>query len=253
MPKKKPINSVPTALDFLTKTSGTYLNTPNAADRVYSVTDWIDLNPADPASPHSRFVAAHNFLQNCTATQSARVLEANRISTRLAMYISHFHQELDNAIQREELPSGPGARAYYGRTIEAGPIPDPRSGDDLEKEAKNIVSGEARRLAAEGQGAVDLKMPTAAQVGALGDELHDARQLVQQATTAVDNAKEALGRLTAPVLALCAKSVARIELHFMDDPSPSSFRAKCIRWGVVYLYDEGETPDDPPAPTPPNP
>ncbi len=45
-----------------------------------------------------------------------------------------------------------------------------------------------------------------------------------------------------------------VEFHFRRDPSPSSRRAKCRRWGVVYLYCDQETPgpgDTTPPPTEP--
>ena len=253
MPHKDTIDSIPKALTFMGKTSGTYLNTPLAVNRPYTDAEWAPLNPDVPTSLHSRCLQAYQTVQNNVATQTGLVREAKRLALRAAMYISHFYQELDDTILREELPSGPGARAYYGRPVEGGAIPAPHAYDAIKAEADKIVSGEARRLAAEGVGAVALAMPTATQVGAARDELKDALDAVQSAVTATDNAREALNALEPAVFALCAKSVARIELLFMDDPNPSSFRAKCIRWGVVYIYDEGETPDVPPEPTPPTP
>ncbi len=35
-----------------------------------------------------------------------------------------------------------------------------------------------------------------------------------------------------------------VEFYFRKNPSASSRRAKCIRWGVVYIYEAGETPDE---------
>jgi hypothetical protein len=31
-----------------------------------------------------------------------------------------------------------------------------------------------------------------------------------------------------------------VEFFHRKDPDPSSRRAKCARWGVVYVYDDGE-------------
>jgi len=42
-----------------------------------------------------------------------------------------------------------------------------------------------------------------------------------------------------------------VEFLHRKDPDASRRRQKCIRWGVVNLYELGETPA--PAPPPPNP
>jgi len=41
-----------------------------------------------------------------------------------------------------------------------------------------------------------------------------------------------------------------VEFFYRKDPDASSRRQKAIRWGVVYLYEPGETPDPQPPPNP---
>ena len=44
-----------------------------------------------------------------------------------------------------------------------------------------------------------------------------------------------------------------VEFFYRKDPDASSRRQKAMRWGVVYLYEPGETPDPSAGggPTPP--
>jgi hypothetical protein len=47
-----------------------------------------------------------------------------------------------------------------------------------------------------------------------------------------------------------------VEFNYREDPDASSRRQKAMRWGVVYLYEPGETHDpgaDGGTTTPPNP
>ena len=156
---------------------------------------------------------------------------------QVEMAVRHFHGHLDDLIEAGKVSSGPAARDYFGRSPDNPQMPTLNSQDDIVEAAGKIVSGDARRLAAEGQGALQIVQPSANEVGALRDELNDAIRLVEPASEAYDLALEA----TRPVLA--ADITPTVEYFYRHDPDASSRRVKCARWGVVYSFAPNETPD----------
>ncbi len=70
--------------------------------------------------------------------------------------------------------------------------------------------------------------------------------------TATDREKEELTALYTEAHALAVDICETVEFFYRKDPVDSSRRSKCMRWGVVYIYDDG-TPVPPETPTPPTP
>ena len=230
----------------------------------------VDLD--NPTSFLSRINRLNAAVEAALASQGPITREVERLAPRLRMNCAHFHQVLDFGILREVFPSGPGARSFYDRDLAECPIPALDSYDDLETVSKKIVSGEAARAAAEGPGTpatfdsglkmdsgvkmdsnvggyVPMAMPSADEVGAVGDEFHEARVQSLLAQRQTNDAREALQALWDEAQALFQDIWDTVEFFFRHDPDPSSFRAKCAEWGVYYIYVQ----DDQPAPTPTTP
>ena len=205
----------------------------------------IDLNV--PTSFASRFIKEYREIDIALGQQGPLTEELNRLADRLRKFDSYFLQVVDFAIDLQVFPSGTGARAFYGRDLTGGPLPDLITYDNLETVADTIVAGEAARLVSEGPGAVPMPFPTASQVGSARDEFHDARLLSQAAIRRTDKEREDLQALYDEGLALVLDIWDTVEFFYRHDPDPSSFRAKCARWGVVYVFEQTEPP------TPPNP
>ncbi len=68
-----------------------------------------------------------------------------------------------------------------------------------------------------------------------------------------DREREDLSALYAAAYALAVDIIEHVEFFHRKDPDPGSFRTKCQRWGVVYIYEEAAPDPAPPAPTPPAP
>lgn len=66
--------------------------------------------------------------------------------------------------------------------------------------------------------------------------------------TNTDNQQEELSALHAEARALAVDLCDTVEFFYRKDPHASSRRQKCMRWGVVYLNEPGETPDPGAAP-----
>ena len=207
------------------------------------------------------------------AAQGPITREVERLAPDLRMICAHFHQVMDFGILRQVFPSGPGARSFYGRDLTECPIPALVTYDDLEKVYKKIVSGETARATAEGPGTpatldaglhldegvradslvggyVPMAMPSAAEVGEVGDAFSAVRVQSLLAQRKTNEAREALQELWDAALALVLDIWDTVEFFYRHDPDPSSFRAKCAEWGVVYIYVQDDEPT-PPAPTPP--
>ena len=233
----------------LNTASTTNTATPDVPKNPLTADHKAKLNLTVPTSFLSRLTRLNAAVEAALASQGPITREVERLAPRLRMCNAHYHQVLDFGILREVFPSGPGARSFYGRDLAECPIPTLDSYDDLETVYKKIVSGEAARLAAEGVGAVPMAMPTATEVGSVGDEFHDARVQSLLAQRQTNDAREALQALWDEALALVIDIWDTVEFFFRHDPDPSSFRAKCAEWGVYYIYVQ----DDAPAPTPPTP
>ena len=224
------------------------------AENPFTVVHKAMFDKTNPTSLFSRILKESGEVEIAKGAQIPVTEELERLTLRLRKYDADFHKVFDMAIDRGDIPSGAGGREYYGRDAASTSIPELTSYDDLVAVAEKIVTGEARRLAAEGLGGVPMAMPSAAQVGAARDEFHDERLLSLQAQTRTDQEKEDLKALWAEALAGVEELWGAVEYHHRHDKDMASFRAKCARFGVEYEFDtpDPDEPPTPPAPTPPN-
>ena len=97
-----------------------------------------------------------------------------------------------------------------------------------------------------------MALPSASEVSATHYAFTAARNLSQAALTKTDQEREQVTALYPEAEALAEDICDTVEFYYRKDPIPSSRRAKSKRWGVVYLYAEGEPEDlEAAAPTPP--
>jgi len=259
---------MPAIIRTLTIARDTWKNTP-AGDRALSADHWSKLDDSVPNSFLNGLLKEASDVDLAQAGQAPLTTAISLTAARLTMVVSHFHQVLDLGIARGTFT--PGARSYYGRDITASSIPDVSSYESVLEAANKIVEGETARAAAEADGVprygaatygsgvryasandstahVPMALPSAAQVAALRDEFVTIHNQVQQAEVNTDREQEELRALYDEAQALAVDICDTVEFYYRKDPDASSRRAKCARWGVVYVYDANEPP---PAPTPP--
>ncbi len=82
-------------------------------------------------------------------------------------------------------------------------------------------------------------------------EFNTLRNQSRQAQTHTDPQREEAQALDPEAQILAVDLCDTVEFFYCKDLDASNRRQKAIRWGVVYLYEPGETPD--PAPPPSNP
>lgn len=186
------------------------------------------------------------------AAQAPLTTALSQQGARLTMLVSHFHQVLDLGIIRSAFAAG--ARSYYGRDVGASSIPDLSTYDLVAEAAERVVTGEAARQTAEGAAFVPMTLPSAAEIATTRTAFLTLRNQQTQAVVKTDREREELSALYAPGYALAVDICDTVEFYFRKDPDPGSFRTKCQRWGVVYIYEDGTAVPAPPPPAPnPNP
>ena len=226
----------PGTLRALTTLHATNAATPDPAQNPLTPAQQACLDKTDPASLLSRVQKASDAIEAALGAQGPITRELKRLTQLLRAYDADFHTVLDLAIRRGDLPSGKGARAYYGRDLDSTALPKLTSHDDLETVATKIVAGEAKRLAAEGAAAVPMTLPSAAKVEALRAAFQAQRLLSLAAKRRTNEAREVRAALWTETIAAVTDQWDTIEFHHRHDPDRASFRAKCAEWGVAYAF-----------------
>lgn len=252
MPYRRLPNSIPAVLRTLKTARDKYKNTANPADRAIPAEQFARLTDAGP--PPSFLTG---FEKECTdvdlalATQAPLTSDLSQKAARATLAVSHFHQVFDLGVARGIFPAS--ARRFYGRDITATTLPPLGSYDEVAEAAQKIVDGEAARAAAEGGSYVAMALPSATEVRDAMTAFGGARTAAQGATEKTDREREEAGALYVEAQALAVDICDTVEFFYRKDPGAGSRRAKCRRWGVVYVFGEGETPDpdQPPTPNPP--
>lgn len=242
MPSRRLPNSMPSVLRTLQVALREYKNTPNAAERAISAEQFAKLT--DTGSPESfltRFARECSDVDVALAAQLPLSSEVARKMAEATLAVSHFHQVLDLAIARGKYAEG--IRRYYGREGAATKIPPLSTQEEVEAEAGKIVQGEARRATEEGAAFVPMANPSAAEVEAALAAVAAARLASDVADRRTDREREEAMALYPEAQALAVDLCDTVEFFYRKDPSASSRRTKCRRWGVVYVFGEGETPD----------
>ena len=251
MPYRKLPNSTPAVIRTLKAARDTYKITPVATDRAITAAQFAQLDDTVPTSLLNVLLKDASDVDLAQAAQAPLVSQLTQVAARLTMFCSHFHQVLDMGIARGTFQTG--ARSYYDRDVNATAIPDLSSYDAVAEAAGFIVSGEAARHTAEGATYVAMSLPSAAEVGTLLTQFNTLRNQSQQAQVNTDQKQEAVSAIYPQAQALAVDICDTVEFFYRKDADPASFRTKCQRWGVVYVYEQqpaAPTPTPTPTPTP---
>ncbi len=248
MPSRRLPNSVPTTLHTLTTARDFYLLTPLAADRAIDAATFDQLDPAVPTSFLNRWLKELGEVGLARAAQTPITDRLQPKKDRAALLISHFHQVLDLGIKRGAFAAG--ARSYYGRDTHDTSIPELSTYEDIANAAAAIKQGEADRQTAEGAAFVAMSNPSAAEVETARVAFKTDLDLSKQADVNLDRESDEAGALYPEALALAVDINKQVEHFYRHETDPGSFRTKCQRWGVVYVFEPNE-PQAPPAGTTP--
>jgi hypothetical protein len=241
MPYRRIPNSMPAVLRTLKTARDTYKTTPIAAERAITAEQFAKLDDANANSLLSRLLKEASDVDLAQAAQAPLTTQLAQTAARLTMFVSHFHQVLDLGIARGTFAAG--ARSFYGRDVHATAIPDLATYDAVADAAEKIGAGETARSVAEGAGYRPMDLPNASEIAVLSAQFDTLRAQSRQAQTHTDTQREEAGALYPEAQALAVDLCDTVEFFYRKDPDPASRRAKCVRWGVVYIYESDQVPD----------
>lgn len=240
MPYRRLPNTMSAVIRTLKAARDQWKLTPGPADRAITDAHWAQLDDAPAANSLLKTLLKEaSDVDLALAAQAPLTNTLNQTGARLTLFVSHFHQTLDLGITRGTFAAG--ARSYYGRDVGADSIPDLSTQDLVAEAAEKIVTGEAARATAEGQAHIPMSLPSAAEVAALRTAYLTVRGTQSQAVEKTDREREELAALYQTAYALAVDICESVEFFYRKDPDTGSFRTKCQRWGVVYIYEASGT------------
>jgi len=244
MPHRRLPNTIASVIRTLITARDQYIATATPSERAITAEQFAKLDPCNPASLLNRIIKESSDVEIALAAQAPLSSALAQIAARATLFASHFNQVLDLGIIRGTFAAG--ARAYYGRGIHDTAIPDLSTYAAVQTALDHIVRGEAQRLAAEGSGYVPMALPSAGECGTIFSQFLSALRNNSDAQQNTDTQREQLQALYTEAQALAVDICDTVEFHYRHDRDPGSFRTKCRRWGVVYIYDDNEPrdPDD---------
>jgi hypothetical protein len=153
---------------------------------------------------------------------------------RSRMYISHFIQVMNMAVQRGELPAA--SRTYYGIDEHDKRLPNLNTEEAVLKWGEAIIKGEQARIM---KGMSPITNPTIAVVKVRFENFVDAyhSQKTMKKSTSRYVTEMANLRITADEI--ITKVWDEIEESYKDLPEDLR-REKCMDYGLVYVYRKNE-------------
>lgn len=150
------------------------------------------------------------------------------------LYLSHFIQVLNLAIQREEIPAS--ARTFYGLDPTGSRVPELRTDRDVLDWGKRITEGEANRIKS---GGMPVMMPNISRVRVWYDQFRDGYYSQVTTIKSIRRADDQIAEVRKEVDSLLARVWDEIEAHFRHLPE-EEMRERCTEYGVVYVNRKGE-------------
>ncbi len=158
----------------------------------------------------------------------------NALLKKAKLYLSHFIQVLNMAIDRGELPDK--IRTIYGMDIDERKLPGLNSEKEVIEWGKKIIDGETQRIK---QGQPPITNPTIAVVKVRYEnfiEAYNHQKILQQNTQRYLNDLNALRQKADEIIVNIWNEVEESLKDMPDDLK----REKASEYGVVYFYRKNE-------------
>ncbi|MFN0031568.1 MAG: hypothetical protein ACKVOR_05360 [Flavobacteriales bacterium] len=181
------------------------------------------------------YVAGITSRNNGKAAVSNNTIIKNDAGTNVRMFISHFLQVFNLAVDRGTFPQGD--RAYYNMDVDSPTLPDTATDQAVVTVYNYILVGETQRTAA---GGAPMANPSMAEVTTAFGPFQTALVTQSNLKDALDIAEEALDDLNVQADELIRKIWDEVESKYADEPKESQ-RQNAREWGVTYVS-RGNTP-----------
>ncbi len=154
---------------------------------------------------------------------------------RLAkLYVSHFIQVMNMAIQRGELPAK--IRKLFDLPTDSLSLPQLQTEKQVLQWGQKIIQAEEQRIA---QGQTPIQNPRISLVKIYYEKFKDAYFYYKQSQKITNENLNNIAQLRPKVDKLIQKIWNEVENHFKKT-DPTNFRQKTAQYGVVYVYRKNE-------------
>lgn len=162
--------------------------------------------------------------------RTKRHQELSSLESKARMYVLHFLQVINMAVEREEMK--PEVFQFYGLEYAPGKIPVLRSEKDTLEMGEKVINGEQKRIASGGSPVYN---PSIALVKVAYQEFKDAYINFTNYRDTVTRTIDRFVQLRKQCNDLIASVWDEIEKNFEDLP-PKHMRQKAQDFGVVYVF-----------------
>jgi hypothetical protein len=169
--------------------------------------------------------------------QIKRNSEFHEQMKKAKLYISHFIQVVNMAIQRGELPTS--IREYYQLNQYGAKLPPLNTEDEVILLGNNMIEGEASRIR---EGLPPITNPTIAVVKVRYDNFIEAYNDKKNLQITTNKAFKDLADMRPQADEIILHVWNEVEESFKDLPDNLK-REKAIEYGLVYVYRKNEKPD----------
>jgi hypothetical protein len=203
-----------------------------------------ELHPFKLAFSQSTFQKIQSFLPLFEKNVSeSRFTYANQIKKskeyqqhlrRARMYISHFIQVMNMAIQRGEQPTN--IRNYYGLKENETRLPSLNTEESVLSWGEKIIAGELERTK---KGNSQITNPTIALVKVRYEQFKDSFHSQKTMQKSTSRYIQELAELRKTADEIITQVWDEVENTFQNLPEDLR-REKCVEYGVVYVYRKNE-------------
>lgn len=174
--------------------------------------------------------------RNVGGQRTEATAAADAAKARLRLLLSHFLQNLNFAIEREDAGFRPGDRTLYGMDASQVALPRMERETELLRVAESAIEGEAKRTSAGGR---PILMPPVGAIESARRTVLERLRTQHQHVTAHDEESAEVMALRGNVEELVKDIWDELEFAYRKEPA-SAMRRRCRQWGVVYTRDAGE-------------
>jgi hypothetical protein len=173
-------------------------------------------------------------VQSAYSVQAVRSREYHKLMKKAKLYISHFIQVVNMAIQRGELPAS--IREYYSLNGNSNKLPPLTTEEDIIRWGKALIDGEAARIL---KGQSPVTNPTIAVVKVWYEQFLEA--LMEQKNLQQSNSRihSSLSELRPKADDIIISVWNEVETSFKDLPDQLK-REKAEEYGLVYIFRKNE-------------
>lgn len=172
--------------------------------------------------------------QQAFSTQVTRSKDYIDLYRKAKLYISHFIQVVNMAVQRGELPAE--MKLYYGLSERSKKVPALNTEADVLKWGERVIKGESERLA---KGGNPVTNPTMALLRVRYEKFLDAYRKQKTLQEINNRALNKVSDLRSEADEIILNIWNEIEDHFRNLGSRER-REKAMAYGLVYVYRKGE-------------